>query len=43
MLLYGVGSKIGLLESFAKEELTKHGTVVIIRGYEKDLNLKEVL
>ena len=43
LLFHGFGSKRQLLQDFAKEELRKEGDIVIFKGYDKQLNIKELL
>ena len=42
LLMYGFGSKKGLLEDFASSSLTEY-SVVVINGYLPSVNLKQVL
>jgi len=43
ILLYGFGSKRILLQSFVDEELYKHGHVLSLEGYDKDISLNGIL
>lgn len=42
LLMYGFGSKKGLIEDFASSSLTEY-SVVVINGYLPSVNLKQVL
>lgn len=43
LLLYGSGSKRRLIEEFVQRELKKHGDVLVIDGYDKDVAIIPIL
>lgn len=43
LLLYGAGSKYNLLNSFAEEELSKEGYILVIDGFQKEADAEGIL